>query len=83
MDGLEQRAARSLPPEIHGYFRRGAGAGLSAAEASTAWDGFRLRPRVLRDVSACDTSTTVLGTPGRDARARRPEHVAARGASGG
>ena len=62
-DGLEEQAARALPPEIYGYFRRGAGQGLSAAEAATSWDRLRLRPHVLRDVSVCDTSTTVLGTP--------------------
>ncbi|GAA3775045.1 hypothetical protein GCM10022403_007430 [Streptomyces coacervatus] len=62
MDGLEEQAARALPPEIYGYFRRGAGQGISAAEAATSWDRLRLRPHVLRDVSVCDTSTTVLGT---------------------
>ncbi|MGW1749633.1 alpha-hydroxy acid oxidase [Streptomyces sp. NPDC002092] len=62
-DGLEEQAARALPPEIYGYFRRGAGQGISAAEAATSWDRLRLRPHVLRDVSVCDTSTTVLGTP--------------------
>ncbi|MFJ5306528.1 alpha-hydroxy-acid oxidizing protein [Streptomyces sp. NPDC088350] len=44
------------------YFRRSAGQGLSAAEAAPAWDGLRPRPHILRDVSTCDTSTTVLGT---------------------
>src|SRR5436190_1644893 len=65
MDGLEEQAARVLPSDIYGYFRGGAGAGMGAAEASQSWDRLRLRlrPHVLRDVSACDTSTTVLGTP--------------------
>lgn len=62
MDGLQEQAARTLPADIYGYFCRGAGAGVSAAEASEAWDRLRLRPHVLRDVSSCDTSTTVLGT---------------------
>ncbi|MGW3290143.1 alpha-hydroxy acid oxidase [Streptomyces sp. NPDC001002] len=63
MDGLEEQAADVLPAEIYGYFRRGAGQGLSVAEASRSWDELRLRPHVLRDVSSCDTTTTVLGTP--------------------
>ena len=62
LDGIEEQAAGVLPPEIHAYFRRGAGQGLSVAEAAPAWDRFRLRPHILRDVSQCDTSTTVLGT---------------------
>ena len=60
LDGIEEQAAGLLPPEIQAYFRRGAGQGLSAAEAAPAWDGFRLRPHILRDVSRCETSTTVL-----------------------
>jgi len=63
IDGLEERAMRVLPAEIYEYFRRGAGQELSATEAADVWDRLRLRPHVLRDVSDCDTSTTVLGTP--------------------
>jgi 4-hydroxymandelate oxidase len=44
------------------YFRQGAGAGRTAAEAAAAWSTLRFRPRTLRDVTAVDTSTTVLGT---------------------
>ncbi|MFF4258898.1 alpha-hydroxy-acid oxidizing protein [Streptomyces sp. NPDC001663] len=62
-DDLEELAARTLPTEIYGCFRRGAGQGISAAEAPASWDRPRLRPHVLRAMSACDTSTTVLGTP--------------------
>jgi 4-hydroxymandelate oxidase len=43
------------------YFRQGAGAGLSAAEAEAQWDAVRLLPHVLRDVSDVSTRTSVLG----------------------
>lgn len=65
MDGLEERAAASLPEDVYAYFRRGAGQGLSVAEATEAWDRFRFRARLMRDVSNCEASTTVLGTPVR------------------
>ncbi|MCX4433624.1 MULTISPECIES: alpha-hydroxy acid oxidase [Streptomyces] len=65
MDGLQERAAEVLPEDVYAYFRRGAGRGLSVAEATSAWDQFRFRARLLRDVSTCDASTTVLGTPVR------------------
>ncbi len=59
--GLEARAAELLPEAVHRYFRQGARDGVSAAEARAAWDAFRFLPRVLRDVTVVDTSTTVLG----------------------
>lgn len=57
-------AARVLPPDVWGYLSSG---GVSLAEAEEAWASLRLRPRVLRDVAAVDTSLTLygaaLGTP--------------------
>jgi 4-hydroxymandelate oxidase len=55
------RAAAVLRPEVHAYYATGAGDGVTAAEAAAAWTELRLRPRVLRDVSAVDTATHVLG----------------------
>jgi 4-hydroxymandelate oxidase len=57
------RAAATLSPEVFGYFTSGSGDGVSAAEAQDAWDTYRLMPRVLRDVTHVDPSTTVLGAP--------------------
>ncbi|WP_274917489.1 alpha-hydroxy acid oxidase [Streptomyces sp. WZ-12] len=57
----EREAEWRLPAPVLAYFRQGAGAGLSAAEAAACWDEPRLLPRVLRDVSAVVTSTSVLG----------------------
>ncbi|QIK68507.1 alpha-hydroxy-acid oxidizing protein [Nocardioides sp. HDW12B] len=59
---LEERARPRLPEEVHRYFAQGAGAGLSAAEAEGSWSGHRLVPRVLRDVTHVDLSTSLLGT---------------------
>ena len=61
-DALEQRARELLDEAVHRYVRQGARDGLSAAEASAAWDRFRLLPHVLADVSKVDTGTTLLGT---------------------
>lgn len=61
IEALGERAAAALPAPVAEYFNQGAGAGVSTAEAATAWAGLRLRPRVLRDVSSVSTATTVLG----------------------
>lgn len=45
------------------YYAGGANDEVSLRDADRAWERFRLRPRVLVDVSAVDTRTTVLGTP--------------------
>jgi 4-hydroxymandelate oxidase len=61
VDELEQLAIRCLPPEVSEYFGQGAFAGVTTSAAPLAWDRLRLWPRVLRDVSAVSTATTVLG----------------------
>jgi 4-hydroxymandelate oxidase len=62
-DGLEERARRVLSEPVHRYFRQGARDGVSAAEATAAWDRIRFLPRVLRDVTAVDMGTTMAGVP--------------------
>ena len=59
---LEQQARETLPHMVWEYLDSGAGDDVTAADNVAAWRRLRLRPRVLRDVSAVDTSTTVLGT---------------------
>jgi 4-hydroxymandelate oxidase len=61
-DSLEERARRVLAEPVHRYFRQGSRTGASAAEAERAWDRLRFVPRVLRDVTDVDVSTTLLGT---------------------
>ena len=54
--------ARSrLPAGVYDYFAAGAGAEQTLGEAEQVWSRFRLRPRVLRDVSSVDLTTTLLG----------------------
>lgn len=62
LDGLEQRAAELLPPEVFRYVSQGARDGVTAAEAAPAWDRFRFLPQVMRAVTEVDTRTTLLGT---------------------
>ena len=63
VDELRRRAVHVLPPEVSEYINSGARNGLSAAEAAAAWDRIRFLPRMLRDVSAVSTATSVLGQP--------------------
>lgn len=59
----ELRAREILPLPIYDFYVGGAGDELTVRENELAWAGLRLRPRVLVDVSACETATTVLGQP--------------------
>ncbi len=56
-----ERAAAVLDPAVLAYYDGAAGEGQSAAEATAAWRAHRLRPRVLRDVSAVSTAAVVGG----------------------
>lgn len=60
-DGLEARARELLGPVAYDYFAGGADDEVTLAENEAAWRRIGLRPRVLRDVSAVTTRTSVLG----------------------
>ncbi|MBA3744777.1 alpha-hydroxy acid oxidase [Sporichthya sp.] len=60
---LESAARGTLPLMAYDYFAGGSDDEASLRDNVAAWQRIRLRPRVLRDVSVIDTSTTVLGTP--------------------
>ncbi|MFB6665755.1 alpha-hydroxy acid oxidase [Streptomyces parvus] len=60
--GLAERARAVLPPGAHAFYAAGADEGISVAEAAGAWRTRRFAPRVLRDVSAVDTGTELLGS---------------------
>lgn len=62
VDSVEQLARERLPEEVFLYFSQGAGEGLTAEVAAAAWEQLRFLPRVLRDVTDVDVSTTLLGT---------------------
>jgi isopentenyl diphosphate isomerase/L-lactate dehydrogenase-like FMN-dependent dehydrogenase len=58
----ERLAAERLEPGPLGYFAGGAGDERTLRENVEAWDRWALRPRMLVDVSATTTATTVAGT---------------------
>jgi len=57
----EQLAAERLDPGAHGYYAGGAGDEVTLRDNVAAYERWQLRPRVLVDVAACTTATTVLG----------------------
>lgn len=54
-------ARETLPADVVDYFASGAGDEVTVREATEAWARYRLRPRVLRDVSAIDPAVDLLG----------------------
>jgi L-lactate dehydrogenase (cytochrome) len=58
---LRALAKRALPGGVFDYFDGAAEDEWSLANNSRAFDDVRLEPRVLVDVSAIDTSTTIMG----------------------
>src|SRR5919197_443434 len=59
---FEEIARERLPKEEYDYIAGGATDEISVDRNRRAFASWALRPRVLRDVSALDLSTTVLGT---------------------
>jgi 4-hydroxymandelate oxidase len=59
---FEAAAKERLPKEEYDYIAGGATDEISVERNRRAFESWALRPRVLRDVSRLDLSTTVLGT---------------------
>jgi lactate 2-monooxygenase len=59
---LEQRAIEAMEPRAAGYVGAGAGSEETIQANAEAFCGHRIVPRMLRDVSDRDLSTTLLGT---------------------
>src|SRR5437016_4819134 len=59
---LEQKAREKLTPGAYGYVAGGAGSEDTMRANREAFRRWRIVPRMLRDVSSRDLSTTVLGT---------------------
>jgi len=57
----EEAARRKLPQQIFDFIAGGAGDEITLRRNREAFDRFELLPRALIDVSAIDTSTSVLG----------------------
>jgi isopentenyl diphosphate isomerase/L-lactate dehydrogenase-like FMN-dependent dehydrogenase len=60
---FERAAAEKLDAGALGYFAGGAGDEVTLRDNVEAWRRWRLRPRVLVDVSAVSTEAEVLGAP--------------------
>jgi len=58
---LEAAARERLPAATYAYYAGGAGAEITLRENVAAFARLALRPRVMRDVSRRDVTTTVLG----------------------
>jgi len=57
----ERLAEAKLDPGAHGYYAGGADDELTLRDNLAAFRRRQLRPRLLVDVEACTTATTVLG----------------------
>jgi 4-hydroxymandelate oxidase len=60
-DALEERARQKLSPGAYAFAAGGADDEITLADNVAAWRRLRLRPRMLRDITAIDTSVSVLG----------------------
>src|ERR1700744_2844770 len=60
---LRRAARRLIPPPVFDYVDGAADEELTAAANVAAFRQWRFLPRVLADVSAVDTSSSVLGRP--------------------
>jgi len=60
---LERRARRLLTPGVYDYYAGGSGCERTLRASVRAWQQHWLMPRVLRDVSAVDTSLRLPGVP--------------------
>jgi 4-hydroxymandelate oxidase len=60
-DELEGRARQILAPGAFAFAAGGADDEITLDDNIAAWQRLRLRPRMLRDVTRIDTSTSVLG----------------------
>ena len=58
---LEQHAAARMDKQTRDYYNEGADSGSTLLENSQAYGKYRIRPRVLRDISSIDTSVPLFG----------------------
>ncbi|KAF9732504.1 hypothetical protein PMIN06_012015 [Paraphaeosphaeria minitans] len=60
IDQLEKIAADRMDKQTRDYYNEGADSGTTLAENKSAYQKYRIRPRVLRDVSKIDTSVDIF-----------------------
>ncbi|KKA25334.1 (S)-2-hydroxy-acid oxidase [Rasamsonia emersonii CBS 393.64] len=61
IEDLKKAALQKLPQHIAEFYNSGSTDQITVSENTTAYSKYRLRPRVLVDVSNVDTTTTVFG----------------------
>ncbi|KAK4983175.1 hypothetical protein LTR66_008927 [Elasticomyces elasticus] len=61
IDELEAHAAKIMDKQTRDYYNEGADSGSTLRENLDAFKKYRIRPRVLRDVSRIDTSANIFG----------------------
>ncbi|KAJ8119708.1 hypothetical protein ONZ43_g3404 [Nemania bipapillata] len=59
---LERLASAKMAKSYREYYNEGAMDLITLRENETSYDRYKIRPRVLRDISKLDTSTTIFGT---------------------
>ncbi|MCJ1305869.1 hypothetical protein MMC08_008686 [Hypocenomyce scalaris] len=62
IEELEQHAAARMDKQTRDYYNEGADSGSTLLENIHAYKKYRIRPRVLRDMSLIDTSASLFGT---------------------
>jgi L-lactate dehydrogenase (FMN-dependent) and related alpha-hydroxy acid dehydrogenases len=62
LEELRDRAEQAVSADTWSYLNRGSGDERTLHEAHNAWDRYRLRPRVLRDVSEVSTGLDLFGS---------------------
>lgn len=58
---LEAHAAKMMTKQTKDYYNEGADSGSTLQENMTAFQKYRIRPRVLRDISQIDTTKEIFG----------------------
>ncbi|KAL1798146.1 hypothetical protein ACET3X_002183 [Alternaria dauci] len=58
---LEKLAAERMDKQTRDYYNEGADSGSTLLENITAYQKYRIRPRVLRDISSVDTTVNIFG----------------------
>ncbi|EME50052.1 hypothetical protein DOTSEDRAFT_68788 [Dothistroma septosporum NZE10] len=61
IEELEHHAHDMMDKQTRDYYNEGADSGSTLRENTTGYQKYRIRPRVLRDVSAVDTSIDIFG----------------------
>lgn len=62
LDDYEKRASELLPRNALDYYKSGAGDEQTLSWNRSDFSNFRIRPRVLRDVSVRDTGVEIFGS---------------------